>query len=298
MTVVETPAGETPMPRAAPVVAVQGRFFESLGATAGAGRLFGPADFTAGAPPVAVVNEPFVAKFFGGMNPIGRRLRTVPADASAPPEPWREIVGVVPDLGLSAGDETMAAGYYVPMRQEQLFNLAVRASGDARRLAGPLRRAIAAVDPDVLIRDVVPLHDVGREDRAVFAGIGAALGALGGMALLLSVVGTYAILSLSVTRRTREIGIRTALGASRRQILSSIMGRTCVPPALGAIAGIALGEALVAARGIFAFRLPDGSGPWGLPVLGALMVGAGLLSAWVPARRALAVAPADALRAE
>jgi ABC-type antimicrobial peptide transport system permease subunit len=186
----------------------------------------------------------------------------------------------------------------MPMRQEQLFNLAIRASGDARRLAGPLRRAIAAVDPDVLIRDVVPLHDVGREDRAVFAGIGAALGALGGMALLLSVVGTYAILSLSVTRRTREIGIRTALGASRRQILSSIMGRTCVPPALGAIAGIALGETLVAARGIFAFRLPDGSGPWGLPVLGALMIGAGLLSAWVPARRALAVAPADALRAE
>lgn len=110
--------------------------------------------------------------------------------------------------------------------------------------------------------------------------------------------GTYAILSLSVTRRTREIGIRAALGASRGQVLQSIMGRTCLPPAIGAVAGIGLGEALVAARGIFAFRLPEGSGPWGLPVLGAMMIAAGLLSAWVPARRALAIAPADALRAE
>ena len=76
------------------------------------------------------------------------------------------------------------------------------------------------------------------------------------------------------------------------------MGSTCLPPAIGAALGIALGEALVAVRGIFAFRLPDGSGPWGLPVLAAVMIAAGLLSAWVPARRALAVAPADALRAE
>jgi lipoprotein-releasing system permease protein len=101
-----------------------------------------------------------------------------------------------------------------------------------------------------------------------------------------------------VTRRTREIGIRTALGASRRQVLQSIMGSTCLPPAAGAVVGIALGQVLVAARGIFAFRLPEGIGPWGLPVLGMLMIAAGLLSAWIPARRALAVAPAEALRAE
>ena len=71
-----------------------------------------------------------------------------------------------------------------------------------------------------------------------------------------------------------------------------------MPPAAGAILGIGLGQALVAARGIFAFRLPDGSGPWGLTVLAAIMIAAGLLSAWIPARRALAVTPADALRSE
>ena len=76
------------------------------------------------------------------------------------------------------------------------------------------------------------------------------------------------------------------------------MGRTSVPLLIGAVAGIGLGELVVAARGIFAFRLPEGSGPWGLPVLAAIMIAAGLLSVWMPARRALAIAPAEAFRAE
>jgi ABC-type antimicrobial peptide transport system permease subunit len=118
------------------------------------------------------------------------------------------------------------------------------------------------------------------------------------MALLLSLMATYAILSLSVTRRTREIGIRAALGASRTHILKTVMGRTCVAPAIGALAGIALGQGLAEARGIFAFRLPEDSGPWGLASIAVIMIAAGLVAAWVPARRALAVAPADALRAE
>jgi MacB-like periplasmic core domain len=287
-----------PLARPAPVVAVGGAFFETFGARADAGRLFSPDDFVPDAAPVAIVNEPFVRKFLGGANPLGRRLRTIPADAGASPGAWHEIVGVVPDLGLSAGDENMAAGFYVPLKSGQWFHLALRTSGDARRLASPLRSAIDRIDPAIQVRQVEPAHDVGREDRAAFAAIGAALAAIGGMSLLLSVIGIYAVLSLSVTQRIREIGIRTALGATRRQILQSIMGRTCLAPAVGAVLGIALGEVLVAVRGIFAFRLPDGSGPWGLPVLAAAMIAAGLLSAWVPARRALAVAPAEALRME
>lgn len=283
--------------RPAPMVAVTTRFFETLGAPARTGRLFTPADYATDAPAVAVVNEPFVRKFLHGANPIGRRIRVVAA-GGASAEPWREIVGVVPDLGLSAGDPNMAAGFYVPMRPTDVFNIALRTSGDARTLTSPLRAAVVRVDPDLQLRDVVPLHDVGREDRVVFAGIGMALAALGGMALLLSVIGTYAVLSLSVTRRTREIGIRAALGASRRQVLRAVMGKVTLPPVIGAIAGIAVGQALVAARGIFAFRLPEGSGGWGLMTLAAIMIGAGLLAAWVPARRALSIAPADALRAE
>jgi putative ABC transport system permease protein len=299
MTTIEPlPGGSESVPRSAPVVEAGPGFFDTFGAQAQAGRLFDPGDFAERATPVAIVNQPFVDKVFGGVNPVGRRLRMLQEEPDAQPEPWREIVGVVPDLGLSAGDATMAAGLYLPMRRAEYFNLALRTTGDARRLDGPLRKALNNLDPSIQVREIRPLEDVGYEDRAAFAVIGAALAALGGMALLLSVVGTYAILSLSVTRRTREIGIRAALGATHRQVLQSIMGRTLLPPALGAAAGIALGQALVSARGIFAWRLPDGSGPWGLPVLGLIMIAAAVLSSWVPARRALAVSPADALRAE
>jgi predicted permease len=299
MTTIEPlPGGSEGVPRPAPVVEAGPGFFATFGAQAQAGRLFNPGDFVERAAPVAIVNQPFVDKFFGGVNPVGRRLRMLEDESEAQPEPWREIIGVVPDLGLSAGDATMAAGFYLPMKRAEFFDLAVRTNGDARRLDGALRKALNTLDPSIQVREIRPLEDVGYEDRAFFAVLGSALAALGAMALLLSVVGTYAILSLSVTRRTREIGIRAALGATHRQVLQSIMGRTMLPPALGAAAGIALGQALVNARGIFAWRLPDGSGPWGLPLLGLIMIAAAVLSAWVPARRALAVSPAEALRAE
>jgi predicted permease len=299
VTEVESANGEPAVaPRPAPLVGVRSRFFETLGASAVAGRLFTTTDYAAGAPPVAIVNEPFVKKFFGGRNPIGRRIRTVERGGNADVPAWREVVGVVPELGLSAGDETLAAGYYVPMRSGEPFYVVLKTSGDARRLASQLRATLASVDPTIQIPEVLPLQDVGKEDRAVFAGIGGALAALGGMALLLSVIGTYAILSLSVTNRTREIGIRTALGATRVQVLRTLMGRTALPPALGAVAGIALAQGLVAARGIFAFRLPESSGPFALPALGTVMIAAGLVAAWVPARRALRIEAAEALRAE
>jgi hypothetical protein len=300
MTIVE-PLAESagPMgPRAAPVVAAGPGFFDTFGARLESGRLFNASDFAANAAPVAVVNRPFVDEFSGGHDPIGRRIRAVGADASQPAEPWREVVGVVPDLGLSAGDEHLAAGYYVPIGREASFHVALRTSGDARRLSAPLRSALNDLDPQVQLRDVVSLDAVGREDRVVFAGIGAALAALGGIGLLLTVIGTYAILSLSVTRCTREIGVRQSLGATRRQVLQSVLGRTALPPAIGAVAGVALGQALVPMRSIFAFRLPDGSGPWGLPILGVIMVTAAVVAAWVPARRALAIDPAEALRSE
>ena len=299
MTQVQLAGDEPPSaPRPAPVVGVRSRFFETLGASPIVGRLFTESDFAESAPPVVIVNEPFVRKFFGDRNPIGRRIRTLAPGRDSQPEKWREVVGVVPELGLSAGDETLAAGYYIPMRGDQVFHVALRTGGDSRRLTGQLRSAINSVDPAIQIAEVLPLQDVGKEDRTVFAGIGAALAALGGMALLLSIIGTYAILSLAVTNRTREIGIRAALGATRSQVLRTLMARTALPPAAGALIGVALAQALVAARGIFAFRLPESSGPWALPALGAVMLAAGLVSGWVPARRALRIEPAEALRAE
>jgi predicted permease len=299
-TEVQPEGNERPRPaQSAPLVSAGPGFFETLDAQPIAGRLFTEADVAAGAPPVAIVNEPFVRTFLGGGNAIGRRLRTFDEDGSVADPGWREIVGVVPDLGLSAGDEAMAAGWYVPLSGESNAHLALRvAGGDATGLTPSLRRTIGDLDARIQVWDVRPLGDVGSEDRAVFAGIGAALVLLGGMALVLSIVGAYALLSFSVTQRTREIGIRAALGASRGRILRTVVGSAALPLAIGAIAGALLAPVLVEARVIFAFRLPGDSGPWGLPVLVATFALAGLVACWLPGRRALGVPPGEALRAE
>ena len=286
------------MPRAAPRVAVSPGYLETLGGRAITGRLFTAHDLSDEAPPVAIVNEPFVATFFGGANPVGKQLQFVDEHDPAAASAWREIVGVVPDLGLSAGDEQLAGGLYVPMRRESLMYVAAAVAGDPALLAMPLRRAIAQTDPRILVRDTVRLPDVGSEDRAVFAGIGAALTALGVIALGLSVIGVYALLSFSVAARTREIAVRSALGATRVQVLRSVIGRAAIPLAAGALLGPAIGTALIAVRGIFAFRLPSEAGAMPVAALVALMLVAALAAAWLPGRRALRVNVADALKAE
>ena len=92
---------------------------------------------------MAVVNEPFVQKFLGGRNPIGRRIRIEEAREDGSQEPWREIVGVVPDLGMSVGDPALAGGFYTPVHDEFLYYLAVRTTVDPMKLVPQLRAAVA-----------------------------------------------------------------------------------------------------------------------------------------------------------
>jgi putative ABC transport system permease protein len=285
-------------PRPAPVVAISPGFVATLGARPLVGREFTSADMRPNAAPIALVNEPFVAKFFGGVNPVGQQVQIVERSEDRTSAGWREIVGVVPDLGLSAGDEQLAAGIYVPIAEESLMYLAARVNGDPLDAGRMLPRTVATVDPRVQVRDIVRLPDVGSEDRAVFAAIGAALTSLGTIALALSVMGVYAMLSFAVTARTREIAIRSALGATRAQVLRTVLGRAAIPLLVGVGVGPAVGSLLVSARGIFAFRLPAEAGPWAVPALAMTIGLAALVAAFTPARRALAINTADALRAD
>jgi ABC-type antimicrobial peptide transport system permease subunit len=106
------------------------------------------------------------------------------------------------------------------------------------------------------------------------------------------------MLSFSVTQRTREIAIRSALGATRFQVIWPVLARASAPLVIGTLAGFPLGLVLVSARGIFAFRLPDGSGPWGVPALALVMIVVGLAASWLPVRRALNISASEAMRAE
>ncbi len=278
-----------------PAVGMRPGFFESLGGRVVSGRNFLTSDYAADAPAVAIVNQPFVDRHLEGRNPIGRRLR-IAGNRGSRPEPWREIVGVVPDLGILVGDADRAAGYYVPMLRRPLFYLSLRTPGDPAQLAAPLRRALFDLEPEILVTRVNPLEEVGQEDRSALLVMSAALTGIGAAALGLSLVGMYAIISFSVARRTREIGIRIALGAGHRQILESVVGRAGLLLGIGAVIGgaLALGMNAMMDR-VLVSQLPD-PGFWVFPGVALLLGFAGLLASWVPARRALRIQPTEALR--
>lgn len=293
------PLGNEPLmaPQPAPGHAVGDGFLEAIGATAISGRLFTKNDFIAGAAPVVIVNEPFVKKFLGGRNPLGRRIRVDSKRGDTTTQPWREIVGVVPDLGLSVGDASLSAGFYVPVRDEMLWFLAVRTTGDPLTLAAPLRAAVANVDVDLQLDNIRTLEGAGEEDRVFLSGVATALTAMGGMALMLSVVGIYALLSFMVTRRTREIGIRVALGARSWQVLRSITGGAAVYLLVGGLLGSALGVAFVQLRSMILISIPA-PGFWMPATIFATLAIAGVTACWLPARRALGIRPSEALNAE
>ena len=284
--------------RPAPMAEVSAGYFETLEARVLAGRLFIATDHAADALPVAVVNAPFVQKFFAGASALGRRFRTIDGER---PSPWYEIVGVVPDLGLSVGDPALAAGYYLPLvegrRAQQWLYLSVRVDGEPGNYVGPLRQALYARDPMFMLNRPQPLADVALEDRNFFKWFSRALVGLGIVTLVLAMTGVYAMMAIIVTRRTREIGIRVALGATARQVVASVLGRAARHVALGGVLGGVLAVLSLDLREVLVSRLGDG-GPWALPLVLALLVLSGLCATGLPLRRALRVQPSEAMRCE
>jgi hypothetical protein len=280
-----------PLTGSAAATEVSDGFLESIGGRTMTGRTLTTNDFLGGAAGVAIVNQPFVDRFFEGRSPVGRRVNVAA-------EGWREIVGVVPDLGVSAGDRGKAAGIYVPLPERTpMVHLAIRTAGNPNTAAGPLRRAVAEVDPKADLRGIRLLEDVGREQRSFLSGMASAMTALGLMTLLLSVVSIYALLSFMVTRRTREIGIRVALGARRAQVLATVAGSAFALVGAGGVLGTVAGVALAGFQSVMLIRMPDAGIATPAIVAGAL-AGASLAAAWLPARRALGIRPSEALASE
>ena len=293
------PVGDEPVQAAmpAPSVAVGNGFLEAIGARTLAGRLLTARDFIEGAAPVAVVNEPFVQKFLGGRNPIGRRIRVEGTREDGSQEPWREIIGVVPDLGMSVATPSLAGGFYTPVRDEFLYYLAVRTTSDPMKLVPQLRAAVATIDPDLQLNEFATLDESGREERLVLTGMAVAMTAMGGIALMLSIVGIYALLSFMVTRRTREIGVRIALGATSAQILKSITGGAMMYLAIGGVIGTVLGLLFLQLRSVLLISIPEAGISMPFTIFVTLAI-AGGVACWLPARRALGIRPSEALNAD
>jgi predicted permease len=282
------------LPRARLRVITPG-FFEVLDATPLEGRTFSDAD-GAEATPIAVVNRSFVNRYFPGEGPLGRRILMGDLDSG---RPWRTIVGVVPDLGMNGPSRSTPEGVYVPLTQRpQLhMNVLLKAGTDPLALTSLLRGSVADVDGDLPVYDMETLDARLSRDSAGYWAIAAFLLTSGLSALLLAGVGLFGILAFSVSNRSREMGIRLALGARESSVLWMVMQSGLRQIGLGLLIGAAIGlGGALALQDMF-----QTTSPLDLSVLGAvagiLTIG-GLLASLAPALRAMRTDPAAVLRME
>ncbi|HEX7242649.1 MAG TPA: FtsX-like permease family protein, partial [Longimicrobiaceae bacterium] len=299
---VESPAA--PGPAAAgswsQVASVDAEFFEVMGATVVAGRGFVAADAGEGARAV-VVNESFVRELLGGRSAVGRRLRYPDPAGGEEEGPWYEVVGVVRDLAMTL-DPTRPhnAGIYQPLRPGEVYpvRMAVRVSGDAGAFTGRLRELAAEAAPDLRLQQPLPLDRAARGMLVAYDAWFRVVVLGGAMALLLTNAGIYAILSFTVSRRTREIGVRVALGADPRRIVAAILSRTARHVGAGVLAGGVLSVVAVLAlsEGSWRATLLQSSGL--LAGYMAVMTVVCMVASVVPTRRALRIEPMEALSAE
>jgi putative ABC transport system permease protein len=281
---------------------VDDRFFGLFGVPVLAGRGFGAADMDTAATAV-VVSQSFVREVLGGANALGRRVRYVGRGGDAPPDRvrlgrWYEIVGVVRDFPNPMEPDAVQQRMYHPMVPGQVYpaQLAVRMRGAAAgAFTGRLREVTTSIDPTLRLGRAEPLDQSLRALQMTMRMTALGIGLVTLTVLLLSAAGMYALMSFTVTRRRREIGIRAALGADPRRILRGIFSRALGQLGIGVGVGLAAAVLLNVATG--GATMGD-KGPILILAVSALMVAVGLLATAGPARQALRIHPMEALREE
>jgi len=280
---------------------VDADFFEALQAPIVAGRGFRASDM-APRQNVVVVNEDFARFVLEDRNPIGRRFAYVDSNREPHQEPdeWFEIVGVVSQVAMQVDpDLDSGAGLYRPLRLEESREvvLAVRLGPNPASFSPRFQELARDVDPTLLVTGVRPMDEGAWETRLLYESWFWVIVAAAGTGLLLTLAGIYAIMAFTVSRRTREIGVRVALGAPGTRVVATILSRALKQ----LVAGVLLGGTLCIG---FVFLVSEGSfrpGPREFAFAGAyltMMMGVCLTACVVPVRRALAVQPTEALRDE
>ncbi len=272
-------------------------YFRTMGITLALGRDFSSGD-RLDSPPVAIVNRTFARQFFPGSDPIGRRIK--PGISALPGEPpFRRIVGVVADVKHQELSEADGPEAYVPESQVPFASMTVvaRTTGPPLAAASSLAAAVHAGDPTIPVFDVRTIDEYMSQAVARPRFNTVLLGLFAALALVLTAVGLYGVLSYSVSQRTHEIGIRRALGASDSAVYRLFVGHGMRLAALGLILGIA--GAIMATRllSTLLFRME----PFDFPTFAAVTLGLAFVSlaaSWLPARRAAGIEPTVALREE
>jgi putative ABC transport system permease protein len=267
-------------------------YFRTYGISLLAGRDFTAAD-GATAPRVAVVNEALARYFFAGRSAVGEQLTI---GASAP----YTIVGVVADVRMSAPRPGSPPVVYFPLAQSdpsRYATISVRARSDPLSLVPSLRAAVRAVDPEQPIANITTMDEVLSEFMAPRRFNALLLSSFAAMALTLAALGLYGVISYIVTQRTREIGIRMALGAERRDVVQAVLRQGIGIAVAGVIPGIAASLALSKLLAGLLFHV-ESRDPVVFAVVPLLLLSVAALAIVIPARRASRVDPATALRAE
>jgi putative ABC transport system permease protein len=259
------------------------------------GRLFTASD-AASAPKVCVVSDALVRRHFPGEDPIGRRIVFGFTGSVA-----RTIIGVVGDVKRDGPGAASQPEMYVPFEQDPWWAayLAIRTKGmgDSGALSAAIRREVAALDPSLPVADIQPMTAIVHDSVSQPRFRTTLLGLFGVTALLLAVIGIYGLIAYDVGRRAREIAIRLALGASRRDVLGLVFRQGLALTGIGLAVGAAGAAVLTRFLSslLFETRPID---PATYAAVAALLLAAGLLACWVPARRALSVDPNRVLRSE
>jgi ABC-type antimicrobial peptide transport system permease subunit len=249
--------------------------------------------------PVAIVKQSFARTHFAGRDPLGGRFKRIRPGAQ---EPWLTVVGVVPDLLMQGigNNNASPVGYYIPISQSDVANgvrIAVRTQGDPAAMTSLIRSAVGSLDPELALYEVDPLRRVIDRQTWFYRVFGTFFMAFGACALLLAAAGLYGVMSFAVTQRTREMGVRSALGAQGRQLITLVMRKSIVQLVAGLVLG--LGLALLASGALqpVLYHVDPRDVMVFAGVLLTLTV-VSLAASLLPARRVTRIDPAAALVAE
>jgi macrolide transport system ATP-binding/permease protein len=279
----------------APERAVSSGYFTTLGAKLLRGRYFAEWE-DASKPHVAIINQALAGKYFSGEDPIGKQLSLI--SLSSPP---LEIVGIVEDIKEGPLDISTPPVLYIPFNQDAAndFGLVVRASQAEQSLLPAMEAIIHQIDPDVVSYGGATMSSKIHDSQSAYLHRSSAwlVGGFAALALLLGVVGFYGVVAYSVSRRTREIGVRMALGAQRSSVYQLILREAAWLTALGIMMGLVCSVAAATLMRGLLFEVRS----WDVQTLATVASVLGIsavLASYLPARRAASVNPVDALRAE
>jgi predicted permease len=274
---------------------VSSGYLATLGAKLMRGRYFTVAEDDPSKPRVVIINEAFAKQYFPGENPVGKQIAYVSSQTPI------EIVGVVEDVKEGALDSESLASMYLPFNQNMSnsFYVIVRTSQAEQTMLPTLAATIHQIDRDIATSDAATMNDIINDSQSAYLHRSSAwlVGGFAALALLLGVVGLYGVIAYSVSQRTREIGVRMALGAARSSVYRLILKEAGWLTAVGILAGLASSIAAATLMG----KLLFGVRSWDVPTLAAVAAVLGiaaLLASYIPARRAASVNPVEALRAE